>query len=102
MLIYDFNKNIPEKDRLKTMKEISDYIKDNIINDFVATDIAICYKNNYLYAEPFSVIIDGALDDLAQTTSKLCNKTEVKKILEQKYHLKITNDNPINIEEMKD
>ncbi len=101
MLIYDFDRTIPEKDCLNTMKQISNYIKENIINDFIATDIAICYKNDYLYAEPLDVVIDGALDDLAQTTIKLCDKKEIKRILEQKYHLKITNDNPINIEEMK-
>lgn len=102
MIIPDFDKEISDKDYLNAMEQIYKYIKDNIINDFVATDIAICFTHDSLYAEPLDVVIDAAIEDLAQITIKLCDKKEIKKILEQKYHLRITNDNPIDIEEIKD
>ncbi len=98
----DVNDEVMEQNLEPFLNEINKHIKDNVANEFIAADIAIAYQNDALYAEPFDVVINGALDDLAQTTNSFCDKDIIKKILEEKYHLKITNDNPIEIEEIKD
>ncbi len=106
MIRYDLEEDVTdevlEQNLQPFLDKISKYIKDNVANDFVAADIAIAYQTDALYAEPFDVVIGGALDDLAQTTNSFCNKDEIKKILEEKHHLKIINDNPIELEEIKD
>lgn len=96
----DVSDEVYEQNLEPCLDKIYQYIKDNLVNEFVAADIAICYQGNALYAEPFDVVIDGALDDLAQTTINLCDKDKIKNILETNYNLKITKDNPIEIEEI--
>lgn len=104
MIRYDLEEDVSdevlEQNLQPCMDKIYQYIKDNIINEFVAANIAICYQGDALYAEPLGVVINGALDDLAQTTINFCDKDKIKNILETKYNLKITKDNPIEIEEI--
>ncbi len=106
MIRYDLEEDVSDEvydQNLEPFLErINKHIKDNVANDFVAADIAIAYETDALYAEPFDTVINGALDDLAQTTNSFCDKDKIKEILETKYHLKITNENPIDIVEIKD
>lgn len=104
MIRYDLDEDVSDEDYEQKLEpcldEIEQYIKDNIVNDFVAMDIATFYKKDAMWAEPLDVIIKGALDDLAQVTIDYCNKEKIKQILAEKYKLKITNENPIDIEEL--
>lgn len=101
MIRYDLDDDVSDEDyemRVKPcLKKINRYIKDNIVNEFVAMDIATFYQMDVLWAQPLDIIIRGALDDLAQVTNKFCDKTEIKRILEEKYNLRMIRENPIDI-----
>lgn len=104
MIRYDLDEDVSDEDYETKLEPcldiINQYIKDHIVNEFVAMDIATLYEKDIMWAEPLEVIIRGALDDLAQVKFDFCDIEKIKQILENKYHLKITNENPINIEEL--
>ena len=80
---------------------IINYIKNNILNEFVAFDIATCYNMDAMWDEPFDTQIKAAVEDLSQLRFADCDKSKIKSILESKYKLRIKNDSPIDIEEVK-
>ena len=84
MIRYDLDEDVSDEDYEQKLEpcldEVEQYIKDNIVNDFVAMDIATFYKKDVMWAEPLDVIIKGALDDLAQVTIDYCNKEKIKQI----------------------
>lgn len=98
----DVSDEVFEQNLELCMEKIFKYVKDNVVNEFVAADISICYQSDALYAEPFDIVINSALDDLAQITNDFCDKDKIKKILESEYNLKIIKDNPIEIVEIED
>jgi len=81
---------------------IMKFIKETILDEFVAFDLATYYKNNAMWDEPFELQIKSAIEDLAQLTVKDCNKENIKDILKNKYKLNVVNESPIDIEEIKD
>lgn len=74
------------------------YIKDNFLDEFIAFDIATCYKMNAMWDEPFDSQITTAIEDLSQLRPSDCDKSKIKSILESKYNLKVKNESPIDIE----
>lgn len=104
MMRYDLDDDVSDEDYETKLEpcldKINQYIKDHIVNEFVAMDIATFYEMDVMWEEPLESIIGGALDDLAQVTNDFCDIEKIKQILEKEYHLKITNENPINIEEL--
>ena len=104
MIRYDLDGDVSDEDFEKRLvpclDKVNQYIKDYIVNEFIAMDIATFYEMDVMWEEPLDVIIRGSLDDLAQVTYNFCDIEKIKQILEDKYHLKITNENPINIEKI--
>lgn len=81
-------------------RKIVDYIKATFLNDFVAYDLAISYNMNAMWDEPFEILINSAIEDLAQVTSSMCDKDKVKNILKEKYKLHVISESPLEIEEI--
>ena len=82
---------------------IHNYIKNNIINEFVAYDFYIRYKNNVIWNEPVNNIINSLVDDIIELTkSEDVNIDIVKEILLNKYKIKIVSEIPLYIKEIED
>ena len=79
------------------IKIITNYAKENILDEFIAFDIATYYKMNALWDEPFDNQIYSALQDLSEMKSSDCNKDNVKRLLKEKYKLEVISENPLEI-----
>lgn len=80
--------------------KIINYIKNNILDEYVAYNIATYYKNDAIWNEPFELQIISALEDLAQLNVSDCNIQNIKNILKTKHHLNVISDDPIIIDEI--
>lgn len=84
-------------------KAISDYIKNNVLYDFVAFYIAKGYELNALWEENLTVHVNSAIEHLSAIEFKNQYDYDILKfILEKKYSLVITNENPLKVKEKKD
>ena len=97
-------KNISDEEFKKIIdpciKVITKYIKENILDEFIAFDIATHYKMNALWDEPFDNQIYSAIQDLSEMKLSDCNKDNVKRILKEKHKLEVTSENPLEINEI--
>lgn len=73
----------------------------HLINEFVAFYISSGIKHNALWRGSFSGLINGAVDTLAgYIIDEAVDRDALKTILLEKYHLKLTNENPMEFEEL--
>lgn len=83
-------------------ESIDKYIRDNIIDDFVAFYIATGYKQEALWDDNLKIMYNSAVEDLCSASNvKIHNYKKLGKILENKYGLRIINENPLELEEIK-
>ena len=82
-------------------EKLEKYVKDYILNDYVANYIAVYYKGNAMWDEPFETQVKTALEDLSHYKNTDCNYSKIKEILEKKFKLKVVCDSPIDIKELK-
>ena len=82
-------------------KKIDEYIKDNILYQYVTYYISTAYKMDALWDSKFNLNVYEAIDKLAQLTDKDCDMDKIKLILENESKLKVVSDEPTNIEEIK-
>lgn len=74
------------------------HFKDNnILEEYVSYYIAERIKHNFLFGEQMDDIVFSALNDLSQFYVADCDYDKIKQLLETKYKLKITNENPLEI-----
>ena len=74
------------------------HVKDNnILEEYVSYYIAERIKHNFLFREQMDDIVFSALNDLSQFYVADCDYDKIKQLLETKYKLKITNENPLEI-----
>ncbi len=74
------------------------HFKDNnILEEYVSYYIAERIKHNFLFREQMDDIVFSALNDLSQFYVADCDYDKIKQLLETKYKLKITNENPLEI-----
>ncbi len=74
------------------------HFKDNnILEEYVSYYIAERIKHNFLFREQMDDIVFSALNDLSQFYVADCDYDKIKQLLENKYKLKITNENPLEI-----
>lgn len=75
--------------------------RKEIIDEFVAFYIASGIKHNAIWRGSLSGLINGAVETLAgYIVDDGGNKETVNKILLEKYHLKITAEKPLEVEEL--
>lgn len=91
----EFDKTIAESN-----KAIVKYIKDEFLNEYIAYNLAICYKMDSMWSEKFDLLISSAIEDFYQITVVDCDKNKIKKLLEEKYKLKVIKEEPTEIEEL--
>ena len=92
---YDFNRIVESFDN-----EITNYL-NNRINDYVAYYIATGFNMDALWDSNFNLICNDAIETLSQIDSNSYDIDKVKMIIEDKYNLKVMQDKPIVIEEIK-
>ena len=90
-----------EKVILPCVEEMHNYIVDNFLNETVAHHIATYFKGNAMLRQNLNQQLNSAVEDLAQFTAMDCDIEKIKEILEKEYKLKIKNDSPLDIEEVK-
>lgn len=84
-------------------EHISDYIKTNIINEFIAYDLASAYRMNALWNCSYDIQINTACEDLAGSINRdMLDKKEITKLLEEKYKLKVISESPFDIKDLQD
>ena len=73
----------------------------SIIDEFVAFYIASGIKHDAIWRGAFSGLINGAVETLASYfVEESVDRDVLNKILLEKYHLKLTNENPMEFEEL--
>lgn len=82
-------------------KKINKYISDKLVNDYVAYYIATAYKGNALWDVKFELTVKAAIEELAQIADDVYDIDKIKLILENKHKLKVIDENPTEIEEVK-
>ena len=82
-------------------KKIHDYVKNTFLDEYVAYNIAIFYRGNAMWDEPFETQVKAAIEDLAEFNKDDCDFTKIKEILEKKHKLKVICDSPIDIKDLK-
>ncbi|MBE6503886.1 MAG: hypothetical protein E7Z76_06345 [Methanobrevibacter sp.] len=71
------------------------------VDEFVAFYIASGIKHNALWRGSLTGLINGAVETLAgYVVEESVDKNSLNKLLLEKYHLKLTNENPMQFEEL--
>lgn len=81
--------------------KISDYVYENIVDNYVAYYIATAYNMNALWDGKIELTIESAIDKLGNYLSDNYNIKKIKSILEKEYKLKVVSDDPTDIKEIK-
>ena len=81
--------------------KITNYITNEIVNEFVAYYISTAFEMDAIWDEDFKLSCYAAVDTLAQLYSDSYDLDKIKSILENKYKLKVIQDKPTIIEEIK-
>lgn len=98
------NNSISDKDFLELIEPfniaLSEYVKKNILYEFVAFYIAKGFELNALYEDDLTSHVNSAIDHLSSIEFKNSfNYDALKKLLNEKYSLIITNELPLKIKE---
>ena len=80
---------------------LDEYVKENFLNEFVALYIAEGYKRSAIWKADLPTISRTATEMLAQFCEKDCDYNKIKDILEKEYCLKVINETPIEVEELR-
>lgn len=80
--------------------KITDYIKNEIINEYVAYYISTAFEMDALWDESFRLSCSAAIESLAQLDEESCDIDRIKSILKNKYSIKVIQDKPTIIEKI--
>lgn len=80
--------------------KITDYIKNEIINEYVAYYIYTAFEMDALWDESFRLSCSAAIESLAQLDEEYCDIDRIKSILKNKYSIKVIQDKPTIIEKI--
>ena len=86
---------------LPAENKITDYVMDTFIYDYLAFYIATKYNMDAMWTCSIKQEINSALSALCNFEEADIDYKKVKAILLKEHHLKITQDNPIQIEGIK-
>lgn len=85
----------------KFYNKIEKYIGNNIVNQYIAHFIGNGYKMSSLWSTNLDSMIEHALNELIEYANEGYSIKKVKNLLVKDYGLKIIDDNPIEIVEIK-
>lgn len=94
---------IPDDEFVKLVEPhniaLAEYIKENILYDFVAFYIAKGYELDALWEGNLTAHVNSAIEHLSAIEFKnLYDYNLLKKVLEEKYNLIVVNDKPLQVE----
>ena len=79
------------------INEFNDYLESNIIPVAIAHYLSSGYSINALWSEPFENHINDVLNKFnVEIQNIILLKHRITQILENKYNLKVTNENPLD------
>ena len=81
--------------------KVTNYITNEIVNEFVAYYISTAFEMDALWDGSFKLSCYAAVETLAQLDNDSCDIDIIKSILLNKYKLKVIQDKPTIIEEIK-
>lgn len=81
-------------------EKLTEYIKNDISNQYIAKYLYLAYQNDYLWEEDLKRIISSSIEGIELTVEETYDINKVKKILEEEYKLKIINEKPLKIEKL--
>ena len=87
---------------LPCIEKLHDYVVNNFLNEYVATHMAVYFNGDAMWSQTLHQQLNSAVEDFSQFTEKDCDIEQIKKILKEKYKLKITNESPLAIEKIED
>lgn len=82
------------------IEEISKNYSIKMAEDYLAFAIAIRYQNNCLLSENLELILAGLINMFNDVSIKEISINNILETLKDKYNLKVTNYNPIEITEL--
>ena len=82
-------------------EKIYNYITNEIINEFVAYYISTAFDMDALWDGDFRLTAVAAVETLAQLDIDSCDLEKIKSILEDNYKLKVIQDKPTMIEDLR-
>lgn len=86
---------------LPAEEKITDYVMINFIYDYLAYYIATKFNMDAMWSCSIKQEINSALSNLCNFEEANIDYKKVKDILLKEHHLKITQDNPMQIEDIK-
>lgn len=99
---YDISDKDFEKINQPFMEDITKYVRDNFIFDYLAYYIATGYRKDALWAGKLSGLFNGAIDELCGLQFGTTEDIErLRTILKDKYNLLLTSDVDLEIEEIE-
>lgn len=78
-------------------EKVHNFAKTNLFPEFIAYYIATAYNDNVLWEQSLDQLLYTISEEFNQMKTNDINFNKFNKILIEKYHLKITNKNPIKI-----
>ena len=81
-------------------EKISNYISNEIINEFVAYYISTAFDMDAIWDEDFKLSCYAGVETLAQLDDDSCDIDKIKYILKDKYRLRVIQDKPTIIEKL--
>lgn len=98
--------NISDDDFVKAVephnKAIDEYLRKNVVYDFIAYYIASGYKMDALWESSLLAHYNGALESMCGVTFRNEKEFgEIKRILKKKYKLIVVNEEPLQVIEKR-
>lgn len=81
--------------------KVNDYVMTTFIYDYLAYYIATKYNMNAMWSCSMKQEVNSALCTLCSFEEASIDYKKVKDLLFKKYHLRMTHDNPMQIEDIK-
>lgn len=81
--------------------EMRDYVKNNILNQYVAFYIAEGYRKSAIWECSMDAMVATAIEMLCQYTYKDCYYNKIKELLKVEYDLEVINEKPVQVKDLR-
>lgn len=81
--------------------EMRDYVKNNILNQYVAFYIAEGYRKSAIWECSMDAMVATAIEMLSQYTYKDCDYNKIKELLKVEYDLEVINEKPVQVKDLR-
>lgn len=81
--------------------EMRDYVKNSILNQYVAFYIAEGYRKSAIWECSIDAMVNTALEMLNQYDYKDCDYNKIKELLKAEYDLEVINETPVQVKDLR-